>query len=60
MVQSVLMSEQRLFRCQRQTYRTVHGHLYSAGVKAYWHRYKARELKMSQLLGRCAHLTGPA
>ena len=31
----------------------------SAGVLA-WHRYKARELTTSQMLGRCAHLTGPA
>ena len=52
MVQSVLVSKERLFRYQRQTYRAVQGLL-----QEYWCHYKARELTMSQLLGRCAHLT---
>jgi len=55
MVHSVLVSEERLFRYQRQTYRGVQGRL-----QEYWRPYKARELTTSQLFGRCAHLTGPA
>ena len=55
MVQSVLVSEERLFRYPRQMYRGVQGRL-----QEYWHRYKARELTTSQLLSRCANLMGPA
>jgi len=36
--QSVLVSEERLFHYQRQTYRAVQGRL-----QEYWRRYKARE-----------------
>ena len=53
MVQSVLVSEKRLLRFHRQTYRAVQGRL-----QEYWRQYKARELTTSQLLGCCAHLTG--
>jgi len=55
MVQSVVVYEKHLLRFKRQTYRAVQGRL-----QEYWRRYKARELTTSQLLGRCAHLTGPA
>jgi len=55
MVHSVLVSEERLFRYQRQTYRGVQGRL-----QEYWRPYKARELTTLQLFGRCAHMTGPA
>ena len=55
MVHSVLVSEERLFRYQRQTYRGVQGRL-----QEYWRPYKARELTTSHQLGRCAQLTGPA
>ena len=43
MVQSVLVSKERLFRYQRQTYRGVQGCL-----QEHWRRYKASELTTSQ------------